>query len=327
MKSNFIIAAICITLGFSAAWMFKPDAAETETNTANTKSSTERVSPVRKSKSSEAANSKEARGPRRSSVTVTRADSMDDLDPEMKAAMEEGQAKQRKMMRDRMKGKFDLQIASMVEELGLNADQEKELRAYFDKQLDIMTISDPMEAISNPEKMKEIAAAIRGEGMQEHMKEFLSEEQIEALDAREKRQRKNKIEGVALKDLSKIQQSLDLSDDQRDEVYNILVEEAEQKLDNKSDANVIMDGMMQNMGIDMDMGDIDMGSLMQLDPSQGGGEVDRATVIKKMKEDRARKIDAKVERLAPVLNEAQQKQYRNQLENKNGMFNMMMQGM
>jgi len=50
-------------------------------------------------------------------------------------------------------------------------------------------------------------------------------------------------------------------------------------------------------------------------------DVDQASVIAKMKEDRARKIDTKVERMAPVLNESQLDQYRNHLESKGGIFN------
>ncbi len=41
----------------------------------------------------------------------------------------------------------------------------------------------------------------------------------------------------------------------------------------------------------------------------------------------AKKIDAKVERMAPVLSEPKLKQYRNYLESSGGLFNMMMQGM
>jgi hypothetical protein len=129
-----------------------------------------------------------------------------------------------------------------------------------------------------------------------------------------------------MQDLARIQQALDLNDDQRDAVYNVLVEDAEKSIAAKSDASVVMDGMMKSMGFEMDMGEIDMGSLMQMDFEQDG-DVDQASVIAKMKEDRVRKIDAKVERMAPVLNEAQLDQYRNHLESKGGMFNMMIQGM
>lgn len=231
------------------------------------------------------------------------------------------------MMRNQLKKKFDMRIDSMIAELGLDADQEKALRAYFDKQLDILSSTDPQKMMSDPDSMAKLAAAMRGDDLAEAMSEHLTDEQKEGLEAMQLRKKKNKIDGIAMKDLSKIQQALDLTDEQRDEVYNILIEDAETKLENESDANVVMNGMMSSMGIDMDMGDMDMGAMMQLDPSQNNTPADQSSIIAQMKEQRARQIDAKVERMAPALNETQLRQYRNHLENKGGMFNMMIQGM
>ena len=190
-----------------------------------------------------------------------------DLDEETKQQIEQAQTRQQKMVRNQLKKKFDMRIEAMVAELGLDTDQEKALRAYFDKQLDLLSSSNPMEMAGDPESMKTMAAAMRSDGLAEAMDEHLSKEQKEALDAMQQRKKKNKIEGLAMKDLSKIQQALDLNDEQRDEVYNILIEDAESKLENESDASVVMNGMMKSMGLEMDMGDMDMGALMQLDPS------------------------------------------------------------
>jgi len=321
MKNTLLLAMVCIALGFSAGWLAKPDTATTETTQTNKQS---------KRPSAATASSSEKPTPRtrqRSHAEVKTITSAEELDPETQKQIEKSQERQKKMMREQLGKKFNLKIATMVKELGLDATQEKALRAFFDKQLDLLSSSNPMENISDPDSMKKMAAAMRGDGLDDYMKDFLSEEQMEGLDTFQKRQQKNKIEGKALKDLSTIQQVLDLTDDQRDSVYNVLVEDAEKSIANQSDANVVMGGMMKSMGLDMDMGEMDMGSLIALElPENQEEEVDKVSIITKMKDDRAKKIDTKVERMASVLDDAQLKQYRNHLESKGAMFNMMIQG-
>jgi len=320
MKNTLLLALVCIALGFSAGWLAKPNTATTETTQTNKQS---------KRSSTTTASSSEKPNPRtrhRSQAEVKTVTSDDELDPETKKRIEEAQERQKKIMSEQLGKKFNLKIATMVKELGLDATQEKALRAFFDKQIDLLSSSNPMENMSDPDSMKMMAAAMRGDGLDDYMKDFLSEEQMEGLDTFQKRQQKNKIEGKALKDLSTIQQVLDLSDDQRDAVYNVLVEDAEKSIANQSDANVVMGGMMKSMGLDMDMGEMDMGSLMALESPQNEEKVDKASIITKMKDDRAKKIDTKVERMASVLDDAQLKQYRNHLESKGAMFNMMIQG-
>ncbi|NWK55097.1 hypothetical protein HW115_05715 [Verrucomicrobiaceae bacterium N1E253] len=322
MKNTILLAILCLALGFSAGWLAKP-----ATTTAPPEEDPAPVTRANKKASPKSvATTPDTRPRTRSSVEVYSSD--DELDEETKQQINEAQSRQQKMVRDQLKKKFDLKIAAMVEELGLDAEQEKALRDFFEQQLDVLSESNPMEMASDPEAMKKLAAAMRGDGLNEHMANHLSEEQIDKLEAFETRQKKNKTEGMAMKDLAKIQQALDLSEEQRDAVYGILVEDAAKNLENQSDTTVVMDGMMKSMGMEMDLGDMDFDGLMQLDPAQNNGEpIDQSSVIAKMKEDRTKKIDAKVERMAPVLNENQLKQYRSHLESKGGLFNMMIQGM
>lgn len=326
MKNTILLVAICLTLGFAVAWFAKPSAPE-EANDPNPTRSTRKATPRSHSESNQTAEQRSRASKASVSSSVKIVSSEDELDEETKKQIEQAQSRQQKMMRNSLKKKFDMRIDAMVAELGLDANQEKALRDYFDKQLDILSSADPQTAMTDPEAMAKMAAAMRGDGLTEAMADHLSEDQQAGLEAMQARKKKNKIEGMAMKDLSKIQQNLDLTDDQRDEVYNILIEDAETKLENESDTNVVMNGMMKSMGIDMDLGDMDMGSMMQLDPAQNDGEVDPANAIAQIQEQRANNINAKVERMAPVLNETQLKQYRNHLESSGGMLNMMMQGM
>ncbi|BDS06432.1 hypothetical protein NT6N_14720 [Oceaniferula spumae] len=321
MKNTLLTATAGIALGFAAAWFIKPTTEQADASTAEAPRPASRASTVANTSPEE-----KSRSLTRSGVTIQSATSMDDLDPETKKAMAEGQQRQSEMMRKRFSDQFDMKIAAMVKDLGLNAEQEKALREFYAEQLKKIDLSDMASFGTDPDKMKEMAAAIRGDGLNDFMKSHLSEDQMEGLEAYQERKKKSKIESAALKDLAKLQQNLDLSQEQKDDVYGILMEDAEKRMDAQSDADYVARAMMSSYGMEMDLGDMDMGSVISLASPDNGGNIDQATVIQQMKENRQKQIDEKVQRLSPVLNETQQAQYRKSLENKGGMLNMMLQG-
>lgn len=323
MKNSLIIALVSIGLGFAAGWLIKPETAAPEGTETAARATSRKAKPSSPQSSSDSDKAKPAR---RSGVTVKTMTSEDDMDPEMKKAIEESQRKQTEMVKKRLSDQYDMKIAAMVKELGLDASQEKALRAFYAEQLEKIDFSEGMAAMGNPDKMKEMAAALRGDGLGDAMKNILSEDQMEGFEAMQERKKNSKIESRAMKDLAKLQQSLDLSEDQKQKVYDVLMEDAEKSLASQSDADYVTRAMMSSMGVEMDLGDMDMGSMMSLHTEGENAPTDRASMIKKIKEDRKKRIDTKVERLNPVLNETQQQQYRKSLENKGGMFNMMLQG-
>jgi hypothetical protein len=323
MKNTLIIALVSISLGFAAGWLAKPETAASEDTETAARTTSRKAKP---SSSQGSSDSDKAKSTRRSGVTVRSMSSDEEMDPEMKKRIEESQRKQTDMVKKRLGDKFDMQITAMVKELGLNASQEKSLRAFYAAQLEKVDFSDGMSAMGDPDKMKEMAAALRGDGLNDAMKNVLSEDQMEGLEAMQERKQNSKIESRAMKDLAKLQQTLDLSEDQKQKVYDVLMEDAEKSLESQSDADFVTRLMMSSMGVEMDLGDMDMGSVMTLHTDSEDAPTDRASMIKQMKESRQKKIDTKVERLSPVLDESQQEQYRKSLENKGGMFNMMLQG-
>jgi len=321
MKNTLIIAVAGIALGFAAGWLAKPSAEQTDSSVADSQRSSSRATTAASTSPKE-----KAKSSRRNGVTVVSGDSTDELDPETQKYISEGQKAQTDMIKKRFSDQFDMKIAAMVKELGLNAEQEKALREFYAEQLKKIDMADMASFATEPDKIKEMAAALRGDGLNDFMKSHLSEDQIEGLAAYQERKKKNKIESAALKDLAKLQTNLDLSQEQKDDVYGILMEDAEKRMTDQSDADFVTRSMMSSYGMEMDLGDMDMGNMMALANPEAGGKVDQAAMIQKMKEDRQNRINAKVERLAPVLNETQQAQYRKSLESQGGMFNMMLQG-
>ena len=244
---------------------------------------------------------------------------------EMEKQIEKGERMHRRMVQKGIKDRFDMRIAVMISELDLNADQEAALKAYFDKQLEKLTKMDGPLFTGSEEEVKKLAAALRGDGLNAAMKDHLTTAQMDGLEALQKRKKTSRLESQAFKGLAKLQQTLDLTAEQKDKVYNLLIEDAEKKINAQSDRDFLMQNMMQGMGMSMGFGGMDEITSYAYDGNDG--PMDHSTRLQRMKEARKKKIDAKVERLAPVLNDLQKKQYRRTLENKGGMFQMMMHGM
>ena len=316
MKNTMIFVALSLVIGFAVGWLAKP-AKETPQDD-NVRVIAART-PSRSADPSSAP--RQARPAQRSGVTARKASPGGAMDPGTVELMrEESRKRENKMMRKIYAGKFDARIVAIVKELGLSAVQEKALRTFFDGQLEKIDMS-AAETVSpgnvDSEELKRTVAAMRGDGLNEFMKDHLTGVQMEALETFQERQRNNKIESHALKGYARLQ-DLNLSDDQRDKVYNLLVEDAEKRLASQSDLDFLSRSMMSGIGVEADLGDIDIGSV--IGHAEGGGSEAHGAWLKRRDELRKKMIDMKVARLAPVLNEAQQQQYRKILEDKGRAF-------
>ncbi len=129
MKTTSIIAILCLAIGFASGWLLKPNENGLET----AKSSNERpTSRATSTSSTRGSSDRDSRPASRTSVTATRTE---DIESEVQKSIDESQKTQSDMMRKRVSDRFDMQIAAMVKKLGLNADQEKSLRAFYATQL------------------------------------------------------------------------------------------------------------------------------------------------------------------------------------------------
>ncbi|BDS07103.1 hypothetical protein NT6N_21430 [Oceaniferula spumae] len=209
---------------------------------------------------------------------------------------------------------FDARVAKMVDDLSLNASQEKAMRAYYAEQLGKID----MEALNDLEidspKMKEMAAAIRGDGLSDHMKAYLTTGQLEGMKAMQERKRTSQIESAALKNLAKLQDTLDLTQEQRDAAYAVLAEDAENKIASRSDADLVAREVMRAQGIRMDMSDRDMSEMFKSHPIHAADTSgDPQSMSLRVNAQRQQKIDRKVQLMSSVLTEAQLTRYRKSL--------------
>ena len=115
---------------------------------------------------------------------------------------------------------------------------------------------------------------------------------------------------------------IDFEEGQRDEVYKILSDAAAEKLREQSanpdPSSLFTDGM----GIEMDPYDLGVQDAMReaFTDVEDPTKVDQKQMAEKLREVINRRIDEKVERLRPLLNEKQLEQYRAELKNKGSGF-------
>lgn len=77
--------------------------------------------------------------------------------------------------------------------------------------------------------------------------------------------------------------------------------------------------MTDGMGIELDLEDLGISGASEMaDVAATGEQTNQADIMAKMKENRAKRLDEKVEALRPVLNETQLEAYRKNFESQSG---------
>ena len=308
MKNPLIIAIVCIALGFAAGWIAKPDPTP-EPKVASVDSSDKKPTrTITKSPSDNPAPSRERKTTLTSRV-YTPGQVGEETNPEAEAAMNNWS----KIMKDKQKAKSDARIAVLVDKLNLTPAQEAQLRAAMEKQLEAMgNIFDP-SAGGGAKSPKDIASLLTGDGLDDTLSDILTPEQEGEYDALKKRERDNKIEASALKNLAKLS-FLDMSQEQKDAAYDILYSQAETSVDKKSPGSAMMSIVTSGMGIELDADDLGVSGIVDAQFSGEAGTTEPGDIMARMKESQAKKVDEKIEALRPVLDEKQLEQYRNHLE-------------
>jgi len=321
MKTTLPLVLAGIAIGFAGGWLAKPAPATDEASTGHSVRSAKRTESRASSVTGD-----QPKSSKRSQVTIIENGEVKEMTPESEQNIKDLEKKQKDMVRKRLEKKYDLEIAAMVRELGLNPEQEKALRSFYAERLEEIVAVDSNSMMSDPELLKDLAATMRGDGLNDYMKDQLTSEQMESLEAMQKRQYQNNIEARAMNKLANLQKSLDLTEEQENQAYAILTKDAEKQLSEQSDADYIMRSYMETMGMGFHVGDDDMGSIFQMqEAAKDGG--DPADLIAQIKQNRQAEVDRKVGLMEPVLDDGQLKQYRSQLENQGGFIDMMIQGM
>ncbi len=299
MKTTLSLILLSIVIGFTAGWLIKgqPQNSKLESESSEMARPSSRVTAASQPLQDDAPrpSKREKREPK---VVVYGGDLEKETNPEMKRKLEKMKANHDERVKKRFKDRLDSKITDMVKELNLNAEQAKALRAFYGDYFDDINMSNLGSLMKDKEKMKETAALLRGDGLGEYMEDHLSPDQLESFNAMQERKKENEIESLALKDLAKFQKSLDLNQDQKDAMYDLLIEDAEKKLAERSDQEVVMNAIMPGIG------DV----ISQVGQGLNLGKLGQKT------EAQQKEIDDQVQRMSTVLNESQLEKYRENLE-------------
>lgn len=320
-----LVPLLCLAGGIAVGWFARPMVAPTAVASAPAVSSSA-TAPT--ATSEKPAGTETAANGRTSSGRPAKPDNDESKakrDAKNKEAMKKGQDQMAKRMTDVQRKKFDARLDKLAADLNLNDEQKAKIRATMEKRFEAFggLLTRDGDDTNDLAHMKEIGELMKTDGLDTATEGVLTDEQKEQYTAFKGKERQSRVESRAFKDLGNITTVVDLSAEQRDNVYQVLMTEAATREDNQKNTGNMMSLFSDGMGIQFDdeLGIQDlMGEQMeaQMQQQQGGEKASMADIQKNFRATVKQRTDAKVEALRPYLSEPQLQQYRSHLETKGG---------
>lgn len=233
-----------------------------------------------------------------------------------------------KIFSDRQKKTHENLLADLARKLNLNEEQKGHLAKVLDGRMEEIRRKMKKGKEEKGEfQMKEIGALIRGEGMRESIAVFLSDKQLSAYDSHKKEEWSRQVESRAYKDLAQINSILELNEAQKDQVYEILYEDAGTKMEANRDVQAFMGMLSGQMGVGIDVGDDGVADMMELTVMlESEGDLDENEIMRQMQERRTTRNAEKIDRMKPILDDQQLERYREHLESPTPLLQQMLLG-
>ncbi len=321
MKNTLIIGILCLGIGFGAGWLVKPAAVEKQADSGPPPRKAPALTSPRGSSSAKPADQPSKSVDKSGNPSIGRFEVSTEEADALTPAVEVQRVQNRwaDALTQRQKTKEEARIKKLVDRLGLTKAQADQLRTYFEKnRVDLTAMMENNEG--DWSQAKDWAKKLRGDGFEDELAKLLTDEQKEAYAEMKARDRENKMEARAYKDLAKVQSALDLSQEQKDQVYDILYQQAGNKIDANQDANALMSIWTEGFGVEFDAEEFGISNAIQvqIDKAESGDAVDQDpnAWMKAVQEGNQKRIDEQVALLAPVLDDDQEAAYRAHLESK-----------
>lgn len=237
------------------------------------------------------------------------APALDEHLEQMMANMKEQQAKRN-----------EARIATLAEKLDLDANQQAKLREFFDKRNPATTVTkgEGGKGIKVESKMTDSPGSL-----DDFMKDLLSADQEGKYDEMKQTEQNQKIEARTLREMASLTQAVELRDDQRQAVYDILEKQARTDVESGTgmSGGLFMSGAAPVIELGGGVGggaeissNVDVMAFKVDGAADGGGNVDHAEIMKEMDRQRETSINEKVNSLAGVLDASQLAKYKQSLE-------------
>lgn len=211
-------------------------------------------------------------------------------------------------LKDKHAKRTEARIAELTAKLGLDPAQAAKLREFFEKQM-------PGPEITVSEDGRGVRMESRGAGskgnLDDFMQDLLSAQQSDSYERLKETERDQRVEARTLREMASVTQAIELREDQRDAVYEILQEEA--RNDEGSGARPLMAGMSMMPPLGSGPGEA-ADSVVALKVAPGAEGAGTPESMSRAKEQEQARIDEKVNRMSGVLDQAQLDQYRAHLE-------------
>lgn len=303
MRPSFVILPLAtLFLGIGIGWFARPMLGEPPLNGIEGA-----AMPAKDKPEASTAPSKEQRPAKTERERPAKAKA----DTEPPPAVREMVTKMHDQMIGRHRDSLEQHLAALQEALQLNPEQQEKMKGSIEKQIS------QLKALMGESKETPSTDAMRSigpEALDESIASSLSPEQQSAMTAFKERQKARQADAQALKDLSKLQGIMEFKEGQRDEVYRIFSESAAEAL-NHPDPMADF-AQMTSSGVQVDMDPYGLGLQKLLTDTMKEGGPDNKEAVLKFHAAADRKIEEKVEKLRPVLDEAQLERYRAELKAK-----------
>lgn len=224
-------------------------------------------------------------------------------------------------MKEHQAKRNDARIATLTEKLGLDANQQAKLREYFDKRNPATTVTkgEGGKGIKVESKMSDSPGAL-----DDFMKDLLSADQEGKYDQLKETEQNQKVEARTLREMASLTQAVELREDQRQAVYEILEKQARTDVESGSgmSGGLFMSGAAPVIELAGGVGaatevtsNVDMMAFKMDGPGGAeGANIDQAEIMKEMDRQRETSINNKVNSLSGVLDASQLAKYRQSLE-------------
>lgn len=263
---------------------------------------------------------------KRISREPTPADPYAGMAEEQVVQVKKMQGEMAKAMVTRQRAKFEKQIERLAENLKLTDQQKSDLTRWLDVEMGKLEALDFTDMASSG-----FEGLLTEQALEKQLAASLTAEQTTALTAFKEREHQGKVDSMALKNLSLLQGVIDFEEGQRDEVFKVLAETADEKLRATEAKPDFTKAFTEGMGIEMDPYDLGIQDALtesmtsEVSSPNAGDQVEMAKKIRQVIDQR---IETKIEKLRPVLNDRQLEQYRTELKTKGlGIYGTVLMGM
>ncbi|GEM_PF-4742676 len=211
---------------------------------------------------------------------------------------------------DNQVGKFDIRLTKLSSQLELNAAQQQNIKELLEAQIKDIVKEDTTQGL--------VSFDLDGKKLADQLlADIMTDEQKIRYEALKERERESAIDSKALQNLAGINKLLDLNDDQKDNVYEILHKRATKTIDKPTDQTGGYFSMTSSGdGVEVVSDTFGIGQILDQQRKaikENGTKTDSTTLKKMATEGANQNINIRLAELSSVLDDSQIEQYRKHL--------------